>query len=452
MTGPTQQVDSSRIFVTVSESRPPDVLRVVVPNLPFARAHIRIVGGVSVELPRFGSLPPTGPSTRDSTPGCHACVRPDVLVSSLPVIYPGVDTSALRTDPHISRAIHACSMAQLARLPTVEVFLPLPMALQPQLEIAARPVAPNADDASHNHSAALDRPPERRGVSMKPSEARPAEKDALAQPREQLADAKNAAPRPPTADATIGRQHDGYLNARGDLQQAIARAQQPPADSRAEARDVSLAPPKDHDGAPPTREGRALEPTRNPERLLDQIGRLDASARDFFGRPGWQREASFQRAMLLSLFAGGMQLEAAHTQLFQLFGGRMNIDLDQLSKLAMSYGLVETPAIAATSADAKTADPNALMKDAQAALRDKAKLGRLPEEMLMQQQRPGEITGGKRKIKGTLDRVENVDGERHSAADEEGDEAQHEDAATPELPDEEAEAATGPILIDKKSS
>lgn len=366
--------------------------------------------------------------------GVDLRVPADRVPERLPIAYPNVPSSVLRSDPYIGRALQQCHGRGSEPL---TLFFPLPASLQPQLELSARPQAPNGDREPTFKSAALDRPRSAEGASIK--------RDAGAPPvRErpdtaERMDPSRMAPKPANGEPALMKQHEAYSQAREQLQGAVVRAQVEHANTAPlsiEPAEHSLAAA--HPGLN-VRDGKQLEVTRIPERLLEQLTRLDGSARELFARPGWQREASFQRAMLLSLFAAGGTLEQAHKEIFQLFGGRMSIDLDQLTKLAVSYGLAE-PA-SQQSLEGKQVDAAQLAREAQekALLRDKVKTGRTPEEMLLAQQQSAAVTGGKKKLKGTLDRIEGVgaqlEDQSHAEDDEEEAQAQdEEDTAEHDLP------------------
>ena len=402
-------------LVASREVRLPDVMPTVLAHAPETRAFLGIlraeIGPVRLVfvVSQEGS---NGPA-----PGAEVTAHPREILDAAPVVYGR--TPGWRSDEHVCRFCNHCNTRGGDARSQVTVFMPLPAAIRPQVE-AARPQAPTAEQDTKHH-AGLDRPQERRGVSMKgqSEKAQPGIKERPAE--------RAAAPLPRDADASVARVHERYIDLRAEL---AGRTQERAASEMAALTDLG-ARPTSSDSAPALAPRETNDPPKNAieQKILEQLTRLDSAAREYFARPGWQREAAFQRAMMLALFASGTPLSVAQQELAGLFSGRMNLDLDQLGKLAQSYGLADAQAMSDAKGDPKApADAQREAAD-RAALRDKQKQGRLPEEMLLAQNAVAAATGGKKKLKGTLDRVEGVDQERRGEEEADEEESADEEAA-----------------------
>jgi hypothetical protein len=325
-----------------------------------------------------------------------------------------------RSDPFVAAMLGTASRRVAGPAnERIAVFFPVPSALRPAIETSARPQAPSSEPDNKNN-AALDKPKDQRGVSIKEEkEAVKAQEKQLE--RDNALSPENRVAPPETADARTTVLYERYVDVRTDMERASFTLQERGSDAG------PVLTRNEQTGRDPA--NRALE-----QKLVDQTLRLDSASREFFSKPGWQREAGFQRALVLSMYATGLPLEQALKELGAMFSGRGVVDIEQLSKLANAYGLNE---LNTTLSETLRVPPELVaQRDAERlAQMQKLKGGRLPEEMLLQQQQAREATGKKSKRGTADDRIDSVDrdprgGHQQQQEQEEAEELIADDEAT----------------------
>lgn len=286
------------------------------------------------------------------------------------------------------------ALAQASKLP-VRLELPLPSGLQ-RSESALGSLAPGAHpeaSARVGDPVAQLQQANAKGAGIRqPSAEVPARLATLDQPI--------LLPTDKHGDPGARGVHAFYSEVRDALRKAIVEAS--PTVGSGEYGPASLmASPTAGLGA-----GAQTSPTKGAfDRLVSLLGGLDGAARELLDKRTMLREGAFQRVAFSSLLAAGLDGQQALSRLQEAFGGKLAISTDLLSKLAQQQqGVQQTAA---------------------------TKNGRLPEEMLLQQQRtdgakpkPRKESLGYRRVERLLDDNEADDEDDtapHSLNDEEPD-------------------------------
>lgn len=247
--------------------------------------------------------------------------------------------------------------ARAAGATHVRLSFPLPSALLKQE--GALPSGVVKDDGLGSGKHTLDVPGSARGAGIRqPQTTADPQRASLHDPA--VAMSPNRA-----EDAGARQQHAFYSEVRGTLVQALLTLR--------EGEGVSLKPRADApliDGS--THQlGNPVSSKGTFDKLFSLFGNLDSAARELFDKRTMLRESAFQRVAYSAMLAGGLDGPTAMQRLQDAFGGKLAIAPELLNKLAQQASTQQQP----------QAQQLAAQQAAQ------GKVGRLPEEMLLQQQR-----------------------------------------------------------------
>lgn len=259
--------------------------------------------------------------------------------------------------PMMVEARQVLQDARAAGASHVRLSFPLPSALLKQE--GALPSGVVKDDGLGSGKHTLDVPGSARGAGIRqPHITADAQRASLHDPA--VAMSPNRA-----QDAGARQQHAFYSEVRETLVQTLLSLREGEGLSSKTREDVPLI-----DGST-QQQPSPLQTKGTFDKLFSLFGNLDSAARELFDKRTMLRESAFQRVAFSSMLAGGLDGPNAMQRMQDAFGGRLAIAPELLTKLAQQ----------ASTQQQQQAQQLAAQQAAQ------GKVGRLPEEMLLQQQR-----------------------------------------------------------------